>query len=115
MLASLHGDTHANNNRHLELLSDDVGFRVARFAGGRLVHVEHLEQGTHEVQRTHCGVLKEGEGLQDEAATRRQNSQRCHQLTVVQRSCAHFLQATTACAVDDNYHCGMISGFSSLS
>ena len=84
----------ANNDGHLELLSNDVGFRVARAAGGRLVYMNLLEQGAHEVQRTHCGVLKECEGLQDKASTRRQHSQCCHHFTVVQRSCAHFLQAT---------------------
>ena len=87
-------EADASNNGHLELLSDDVGFRVAGFAGGRLVHMHLLEQGAHEVQCTHCGVLKQGEGLQDKVSTRSQHSQCCHHFTVVQSSCAHFLQAT---------------------
>ena len=64
-------EADASNNGHLEMFSDDVGFRVARFAGRWLVHMDLLEQGAHEVQRTHCGVLKECEGLQDKASTRR--------------------------------------------
>ncbi len=64
-------EADADSNSHLELLSNDVGFRVARFAGGWLVHVDLLEQGPHEVQCTHGGVLEEGEGLQDKASTRR--------------------------------------------
>ena len=97
-LVACEADADADSNGHLELLSNNVGFRVARFAGGWLVHMDLLEQGPHEVQRTHCGVLKQGEGLQEKASTRSQHSQCCHHFAVVQRGCAHFLQATIASA-----------------
>ena len=52
------------------------------------------KEGAHEVQGAHRGVLKEGEGLQDEAASGCQHPQGCHHLTVVQCCCAHLLPAT---------------------
>lgn len=45
----------------------------------------HLaEEGSHEVEGTDGGVLKQGEGLQQEAAPLCQGTQGCHHLTEVQ-------------------------------
>lgn len=53
------------------------------------------KEGAHEVQGAHRGVLKKGEGLQDEAAPGCQHPQGRHHLTVVQSCCAHLLPAST--------------------
>lgn len=54
----------------LEAFPDDVGLRVARLAGGWLADMHLLEQGTQEVEGADGGVLKQGEGFEDEAAPR---------------------------------------------
>lgn len=53
---------------YLEAFPNDVGFRVAGLAGSWLVDVHLVEEGAHEVEGADGGVLKECEGLQDEAA-----------------------------------------------
>lgn len=76
----------------LEAFPNDVGFRVAGLAGGWLVHMHLMEEGPQQVEGTDGGVLKEGEGLQDEAAPGGQDPKGRHHLTEMQGCSAHLLQ-----------------------
>lgn len=51
-----------------------------------------MEEGPQQVEGADGGVLKEGEGLQDEAAPGGQDPQGRHHLTEMQRCSAHLLQ-----------------------